>query len=241
MKSNIENILERTKLMNDEPDLGNPKPTDEPEKPKEPDFKGNNNDFEGYINNLKRDEFIELLNKTEEGKKAKDKLNDLFLSSYTAAEGGQSRVVKKAVEDALLKAETEFKNKYLPEETPEQKRLRELEEKLAANEKKEEINAIKEDIINSLEDKEMVVLLDLIVSGNKEESLTRLTRIQDYIKIKVDTEVQKKIDEKIKESERTPNPGKPETTKKLDYREEKKVRKLTRAEKMEILTKNRED
>ena len=140
-------ILERTILMDVDPVLGNPaaepqvidKPPVPPVTPPITDFMGF--DFEGYVSGLKRDELIELLNKNEEGRKAKDKLNDTFLSSYTGLEGGQSRAVKAAVESALLNAEAEFKAKYLPDETEEQKKLRELEERLDQKEKQEKINA----------------------------------------------------------------------------------------------------
>ena len=246
MKRNMLDILERTILMDVDPPLGNPPaeppvidaPPVPPVTPPITDFKGF--DFEGYVSGLKRDELIELLNKNEEGRKAKDKLNDTFLSSYTGLEGGQSRAVKAAVESALLNAEAEFKAKYLPDETEEQKKLRELEERLDQKEKQEKINAIRSDVITALVDKELVTLLDLIVTSDKEESLTRAKQLEDTISERVEKRVAKEIEERLKETSRSPREADKEKPLTLSIKEKKLQGKpVTRQDKLNLL-KNKE-
>jgi hypothetical protein len=196
------------KILYNEPDVGgdgsgggNPTPP-EPPKPIEGNF-----DFEAVSKQLTEEHIEKLLENTEHGKKFKDKLNSRFLAAYTGEEGGQIKIINQKLAEQKVQIEEEFRKKYSPDETPEQKEIRELKERLDKNDKEKQNSDLKNSLINELTDKEMVTLMDLFVAGDLETSKERINKLNIFIKDKVDKEVEKQIKEKINDSSYKPDTG----------------------------------
>lgn len=95
-----------------------------------------------------------------------------------------------------------------PTETPEQKRIRELEEKISNNEKKEKLNALKEKAMehvssNGLPLKFATKYINRFLEDDENLTATAL----DELKSDLDAIVAEQIDAKFKENGGTPPPG----------------------------------
>lgn len=200
--------MKKFKIMYDEPNAGGDgsgggnSTQPEPPKPIEGDF-----DFDMVSKQLTEEHIEKLLESTEHGKKIRDKLNSRFLAAYTGEEGGQSKIISQKLAEQKTQLEEEFRKKYEPDETPEQKEIRELRERLDKKEMEEQRSQLRNSLINELSDKEMVTLMDLFVTNDLEASKERINKLNAFIKDKVDKEVERQIKEKIDNSSHKPELG----------------------------------
>lgn len=118
----------------------------------------------------------------------------------TALETWKSNNLQGLIDDAVKKAN--------PTETPEQKRIRELEEKIANNEKKEKLTALKEKALehvsnNGLPMKFATKYINRFLEDDENLTATAL----DELKSDLDAIVAEQVDAKFRENGGTPPPG----------------------------------
>lgn len=118
----------------------------------------------------------------------------------TALETWKTNNLQGLIDDAVKAAN--------PTETPEQKRIRELEEKISNNEKKEKLNALKEKAMehvssNGLPLKFATKYINRFLEDDENLTATAL----DELKSDLDAIVAEQVDAKFKENGGTPPPG----------------------------------
>ncbi|MEN7437621.1 DUF4355 domain-containing protein [Bacillus velezensis] len=98
------------------------------------------------------------------------------------------------------KLEEEIKKRY-PDETPEQKRIRELELKNEEFERNARIEKMKSIALKTASDKKIPAdLIDLLVSDNEEVTLGNLTKFEESMK----PYIQEQVEDRLKNSSYTP-------------------------------------
>ncbi|MED4623954.1 DUF4355 domain-containing protein [Bacillus velezensis] len=98
------------------------------------------------------------------------------------------------------KLEEEIKKRY-PDETPEQKRIRELELKNEEFERNARIEKMKSIALKTASDKKIPAdLIDLLVSDNEEATLGNLTKFEESMK----PYIQEQVEDRLKNSSYTP-------------------------------------
>jgi hypothetical protein len=108
---------------------------------------------------------------TEEGKKI---LQPRLDSNFTKGlETWKSNHLQKLLDDAVAKAKN-------PNETPDQKRIRELEEKLAQSDAEKLREQLKNEAVSSLTEKKLpTFLVDYLLGNNSEVTTANLTKFEE--------------------------------------------------------------
>ena len=132
---------------------------------------------------------VETFLGSDDGRSTKDKMNNIFLASYTKDGGGQEKIF-----DSKLKTAREGWEKEAGITlTPEQEKIKELEERL----NKSDMSKIKSDLtskaINLLEYKDLGSMAHMFVGKDEEETSNNISTLNDFFKNFVDSEVEKRM------------------------------------------------
>lgn len=129
-------------------------------------------------------EQVESFLKTSEGKKFIQPKYDTFFSNGL-------KTWKEKTLPTLIDEEIAKRN---PEETPEQKRIRELEEKLNAQERNATVSQLKASTLQTLSEKELPSeLVDLLPFESEEVTRNSVDKFEKMFKKYVDTTVEKRL------------------------------------------------
>ena len=183
------------------------------------------------IASLTEEDYLKFIEESETGTKVRDKLNTRFLQSYTGENGGQKRAIEKAIKET----EEKLRKELQPEETPESKRIRELEEWKSNQEKQTQKQGLYKIVTNKLAETKMaeaVTLTDFLVGDTEEETNVRIETFTKVFDSLVEERVQKIVKEKFEQSAKSPQP----LINPIEKKEEvKELRNMTGSEKIKFL------
>ncbi|UOQ47746.1 DUF4355 domain-containing protein [Gracilibacillus caseinilyticus] len=158
-------------------------------------------DVKSYIEGLSEvtPDRVETFLESDEGKKLLQPKLDKYFSK--GLETWKEKNLQKLVNDEL--------NKKNPEETPEQKRIRELEQQFETMSKEKTREALKNKALTILNDKKLPSnLVDVLVSNDEETTLSNLEQFEEVFT----TQLQNAVESKLKSDGTTISKGSKPTT-----------------------------